>query len=217
MMQPFPPPPSDESTPSKDGSPILSNIPSERIEKLIMIDSAEDLLRRDPDFAPPFVERRVIQTLESLPLEDSSVDCVISNLALHWINDLPGIMVQINRSLMSDGLFLAAMLGGDTLFELRGSIQLAEQERKGGVSPHISPMASIPSHYPINIRCTRDRQSLDASEFQTSHHRCGGYRCSVSGCCVSPYRLTRIRRLGCPYQSTGIFRKGSLVINRSYL
>ena len=217
MMQPFPPPPSDESTPPKDGSPILSDIPSERIEKLIMIDSAEDLLYRDPDFAPPFVERRVIPTLESLPLEDSSVDCVISNLALHWINDLPGIMVQINRSLVADGLFLAAILGGDTLFELRGSIQLAEQERKGGVSAHISPMASIPSPCLIKSRCTRHRQSLDACEFQTSHNRCGRYRRSISGCCVSPYRSTRIRRLGCSYQSTGIFWKGSLVVNGSYL
>jgi SAM-dependent methyltransferase len=217
MMQPFPPPPSDDSTSPKDGSPTLSDVPSERLEKLIMVDSAEDLLHRDSDFAPPFVERRVIQTLESLPLKDSSVDCVISNLALHWINDLPGIMVQINRSLVPDGLFLAAMLGGDTLFELRGSVQLAEQERKGGVSPHISPMASIQSPCLINSRCTRHRQSLDASEFQTSHNRCGRYRRSLSRCCISPYRLTRIRRLGCPYQSTGIFWKGSPIVNRSYL
>ena len=58
------------------------------------------------------------------------------------VNDLPGIMVKINHALVPDGLFLAAMLGGDSLYELRGSIQLAEQERKGGVAPHISPMAS---------------------------------------------------------------------------
>ena len=136
--------------PPKDGSPILSDIPSERMEKLIMMDSAEHLLHRDTEFAPPFIERRVIPTLESLPFETGTVDCVISNLALHWINDLPGIMVQINQSLVPDGLFLAAILGGDTLFELRGSIQLAEQERKGGVSPHISPMAGISSLNPIN-------------------------------------------------------------------
>lgn len=217
MIQPFPPLPSEESIPSKDSSSVLSDVPSERIEKLIMIDSAEDLLHRDPDFAPPFVERRLIQTLESLPLEDSSVDCVISNLALHWINDLPGIMVQINRSLIPDGLFLAALLGGDTLFELRGSIQLAEQERKGGVSPHISPMASIPSPCLANSRCTRYRQSLDASEFQTSHNRCGRYRCSVSGCCVSTHRPTRIRRFGCSYNPTYVFWKRSPIVNRSYL
>ena len=166
MMQPFPPPPLDESAPPNNCSPILSDIPSERIGKLVMIDSAEHLLHRDPEFAPPFAERRVIPTLESLPLEDSSVDCVISNLVLHWINDLPGIMVQINRSLVPEGLFLAAILGGDTLFELRGSIQLAEQERKGGVSPHISPMASTTLSYRTVYRCERHRQSSRSREFQ---------------------------------------------------
>lgn len=142
MMQPCPPPPSDQGPTPKDAAPILPDIPSERIGKLIMLDSSHDLLHRDADFAPPFVERQDVPTLESLPLEPSSVDCVISNLALHWINDLPGIFLQINRALIPDGLFLAAILGGDTLYELRGSIQLAEQERKGGVAPHISPMAS---------------------------------------------------------------------------
>ena len=107
-----------------------------------MVDSADHLLHRDTDFAPSVVERRIIPTLESLPFEENSVDCVISNLALHWVNDLPGIMVKINHALVPDGLFLAAMLGGDSLYELRGSIQLAEQERKGGVAPHISPMTS---------------------------------------------------------------------------
>lgn len=144
-MQSYPPPPSDDNPYPKEGAQVLSDMPSERMEKLIMVDSADHLLHRDTEFAPPFVERRIIPTLESLPFQESSVDCVISNLALHWVNDLPGIMVQINRALVPDGLFLAAILGGDTLFELRGSIQLAEQERKGGVSPHISPMAGTPS------------------------------------------------------------------------
>ena len=142
MMQPCPQPPTDQSPATQNGGPILSDIPYERIDKLIMIDSANDLLHRDDeDFHPALVERRAVPTLELLSLEPSSIDCVISNLALHWINDLPGIMVQINRALVPDGLFLAAILGGDTLYELRGSIQLAEQERKGGVSPHLSPMA----------------------------------------------------------------------------
>lgn len=142
MMQSYPPPTSDDDAYPREGAPVLSDIPSERMEKLIMVDSADHLLHRDTDFAPPVVERRIIPTLETLPFEENSVDCVISNLALHWVNDLPGIMVKINHALVPDGLFLAAMLGGDSLYELRGSIQLAEQERKGGVAPHISPMAS---------------------------------------------------------------------------
>jgi NADH dehydrogenase [ubiquinone] 1 alpha subcomplex assembly factor 5 len=146
MTQSYPPPSSDAPSAPKDGAPVLPDIPSERLQKLLMLDSAQHLLHRDTEeFAPSWIERRVIPTLESLPLEENSVGCVISSLVLHWVNDLPGIMLQINRCLLPDGLFLAAMLGGDTLYELRGSIQLAEQERKGGVSPHISPMAGITS------------------------------------------------------------------------
>jgi NADH dehydrogenase [ubiquinone] 1 alpha subcomplex assembly factor 5 len=180
MMEPCPSPPLEESPPPKDGSPILSDIPSERIEKLIMVDSSEHLLHRDPEFGPPFVERRVIPTLESLPFEPSSMDCVISNLALHWINNLPGIMVQINQSLVPDGLFLAAILGGDTLYELRGSIQLAEQERKGGVSPHISPMASISFINLTNRRCKRHWQSPHSRKFQAADDRRGRYSRCIS-------------------------------------
>lgn len=68
---------------------------------------------------------------------------VMSSLSLHWINDLPGVLTQINNLLKPDSPFLGAMLGGDSLFELRTSLQLAEQERKGGISPHVSPLADV--------------------------------------------------------------------------
>ena len=68
---------------------------------------------------------------------------VLSSLSLHWINDLPGILTQINNVLKPDCPFIGAMLGGDTLFELRTSLQLAEQERRGGLSPHVSPLADV--------------------------------------------------------------------------
>ncbi len=77
---------------------------------------------------------------ELLPFADESLDLVISNLALHWVNDLPGAMVQINRALKPDGLFHGAILGGDTLFELRKALMDAEIELEGGLSPRISPM-----------------------------------------------------------------------------
>ena len=163
MMESFPVPKSDGPAIPKDDNPILSDIPYERIKNLLMLDSADRLLHRDLDFSPSFVQRQVIPTLESLPLEEESIDCVISNLALHWINDLPGIMIQIHRCLVPDGLFLAAILGGDTLYELRGSIQLAEQELKGGVAPHLSPFAGIfcSTSRILIIRCERYRQSID--------------------------------------------------------
>lgn len=68
---------------------------------------------------------------------------MISNLALHWFNDLPGIFKSINSCLKPDGVFLASLFGGETLYELRSSLQLAEQERRGGLSPHLSPFTKI--------------------------------------------------------------------------
>lgn len=67
-------------------------------------------------------------------------DVFMSNLALHWVNDLPGSLIQIRHTLKEDGVFIGALLGGDSLFELRTSLQLAELEREGGLSPRVSPM-----------------------------------------------------------------------------
>jgi SAM-dependent methyltransferase len=78
---------------------------------------------------------------EALPFADASLDLVVSALALHAVNDLPGALVQIRRALKADGLFLAALLGGDTLNELRESFAAAEAEVEGGVSPRVAPFA----------------------------------------------------------------------------
>lgn len=50
------------------------------------------------------------------------------------------MLTQIKEALVPDGLFLGAMFGGDTLFELRTSLQLAQIDREGGISPYVSPM-----------------------------------------------------------------------------
>jgi SAM-dependent methyltransferase len=80
---------------------------------------------------------------EALPFRDGSLDLVVSALALHFVNDLPGALIQIRRALKPDGLFLAAMLGGDTLTELRQSFAEAEAEIEGGVSPHVAPFTDV--------------------------------------------------------------------------
>jgi len=77
--------------------------------------------------------------LDTIPR--NSQEAIVSCLSLHWVNDLPGVLVQIKEALKPDGVFIGAVLGGDTLFELRTSLQLAELEREGGISPHVSPMA----------------------------------------------------------------------------
>ena len=72
-----------------------------------------------------------------------TLDLAVSALALHFVNDLPGALVQIRRSLKPDGLFLAALIGGDTLTELRQSFAAAESEIEGGISPRVAPFADI--------------------------------------------------------------------------
>jgi len=85
----------------------------------------------------------VVADEEALPFRDSSLDLVVSGLALHFANDLPGVLTQIRRALKPDGLFLAALLGGDTLTELRQAFAEAETEIEGGVSPRVAPFADL--------------------------------------------------------------------------
>lgn len=80
---------------------------------------------------------------ETLPFADGSLDAVFGALSLHWVNDLPGTLSQIRRALKPDGLLLLAMLGGETLVELRDALFEAESEVTGGVSPRVSPFADL--------------------------------------------------------------------------
>ena len=80
---------------------------------------------------------------EFLPFAEGSLDLILSNLSLHWVNDLPGMLLQARRALKSDGLFLASMLGGETLKDLREALMTAEAEEEGGVSPRVSPFVDV--------------------------------------------------------------------------
>jgi len=79
----------------------------------------------------------------SQPFADGSLDLVVSGLALQFVNDLPGALIQIRRALKADGLLLAAMIGGDSLSELREAFAQAESEVEGGLSPRVLPFADI--------------------------------------------------------------------------
>jgi len=89
--------------------------------------------------------RRTRLTLdeERLPFSANAFDLVISGLSLHWVNDLPGALLQIHRTLAPDGLFLATVFGGETLGELRATLTDAELAVSGGVSPRISPFVDV--------------------------------------------------------------------------
>lgn len=101
------------------------------------------------DLAPAFARLAGAKGLalagdeEALPFGPAHFDLILSALSLHWVNDLPGTLAQIAYSLKPDGLFLAALLGGETLAELRQALYAAEEAEEGGVSPRISPFLDI--------------------------------------------------------------------------
>ena len=121
---------------------VTNNVLGETVEKLTACDISPSMLKHVKGTPGLDFNTKVLDE-EKFDFEDNSLDLVISNLSLHWINDLPACFKAINKSLQPDGVFMASMFGGETLFELRSSLQLAEQERKGGLSPHVSPFTQI--------------------------------------------------------------------------
>jgi SAM-dependent methyltransferase len=113
-------------------------------ERAVDIGTPGDAVRR------ALVASGKVTAVEAVPFRDEIVsapagtlDLAVSALALQFVNDLPGALVQIRRVLKPDGLFLAALIGGDTLSELRQSFAAAESEIEGGISPRVAPFADI--------------------------------------------------------------------------
>ena len=106
------------------------------VERVVAADPAAGFLR--PSAALP-----VVADPELLPFRAASFDLAVSALALHWVADLPGALIQLRRIVKPDGLFLAALLGGATLGELRTAFIEAELAEEGGASPRVSPTASL--------------------------------------------------------------------------
>ncbi|KAK9387668.1 hypothetical protein V1515DRAFT_599869 [Lipomyces mesembrius] len=148
--------------------PNDNGVMQSRINKIIMTEMSEKLLYRDSDPDQfPFnkdlditrvkLDEEVLYTPELLnaitgseapqPFSDymfeNSVNTVISNLSIHWVNDLPGLLRKIKFMLVPDGLFIASMFGGDSLFELRTSLQIAEMDLFGRIAPRLSPLADV--------------------------------------------------------------------------
>jgi SAM-dependent methyltransferase len=109
------------------------------IATLVQCDAAPAMAARAARNGRP----TVLASEELLPFAPASFDLVLSNLSLHWVNDLPGCLLQANRILRPDGLFLAALLGGDTLHELREVLLEAELAVHGGAGPRIAPAIDL--------------------------------------------------------------------------
>jgi len=108
------------------------------IETLLQADLSPAMLKRTRGAAP-----KLVADEEWLPIRQGALDLILSNLNLHWANDLPGALLQIRNALKPDGLFLGAMFGGRTLHELRDCLMRAEIAETGGVSPRVSPFAEV--------------------------------------------------------------------------
>ena len=113
---------------------ILKNL--SKIDTTLQCDLSERMVRQTSGL-------RFAADEEFLPVGDGMLDLLISCLSLHWVNDLPGCLIQMRQALKEDGLFLAALFGGETLKELRQSLIEAETQIVGGAGPRVSPFADI--------------------------------------------------------------------------
>ncbi|XP_045790687.1 putative methyltransferase At1g22800, mitochondrial [Trifolium pratense] len=145
------------------------------IQKLIVMDASYDMVQRcqndyhasnNPDNTETMF---VVGDEEFLPIKENSVDLVISCLGLHWTNDLPGAMIQSMLALKPDGLFLAAILGGETLKELRIACTVAQMEREGGISPRISPLAQVRDAGNLLTRAGFNLPGVDVDEYTVKY------------------------------------------------
>lgn len=114
---------------------VADAVSPEKVRQWVSLDPVPGML--------PRTGARVAARAEQLPLDAPVFDLVVSFLDLHHLNDVPGALIQANRALKPDGLFLAISFGGATLAGLRSALLEAEMELTGGASPRISPMADL--------------------------------------------------------------------------
>ncbi|XP_018674404.2 putative methyltransferase At1g22800, mitochondrial [Musa acuminata AAA Group] len=144
------------------------------MEKLIMMDMSFDMIKVLKDTDEKFARNNletfyVVGDEEFLPIKENSLDLVISCLGLHWTNDLPGAMIQARLALRPDGLFLAAILGGETLKELRIACTIAQMEREGGISPRLSPLAQVRDAGNLLTRAGFTLPGVDVDEYTVKY------------------------------------------------
>ncbi|XP_055977600.1 arginine-hydroxylase NDUFAF5, mitochondrial isoform X1 [Sorex fumeus] len=146
---------------------IAQNLNKEAVGKIFQTDIAENALKNTLETEVPTVS--VLADEEYLPFRENTFDLVVSSLSLHWVNDLPRAFQQIHYVLKPDGVFIGAMFGGDTLYELRCSLQLAETEREGGFSPHVSPFTAVSDLGHLLARAGFNTLTVDTDEIQVNY------------------------------------------------
>jgi SAM-dependent methyltransferase len=132
------------------------------VETVISVEACRPLLAQAPGL-------RVAADEEALPFADGSLNLAVSALSLQFVNDLPGALVQIRRALKPDGLFIGALVGGQSLWELRECFADAELEVDGGVSPQVPPMADVRDYGALLQRAGFALPVVDSDRFVVTY------------------------------------------------
>ncbi|KAL6523343.1 hypothetical protein OROGR_016946 [Orobanche gracilis] len=143
----------------------------------------------------------IVADEEFLPTKESSVDLVISSLGLHWTNDLPGAMIQSRLALKPDGLFLAAILGGETLRELRIACTVAQMEREGGISPRLSPLAQVRDAGNLLTRAGFTIPGVDVDEYTVRYDSGLSYKVALE-------LIEHLRTMG---ETNALYQRGKIL------
>ncbi|XP_061627089.1 arginine-hydroxylase NDUFAF5, mitochondrial isoform X5 [Phyllopteryx taeniolatus] len=146
---------------------IAQHLSKDTVERLFLTDISETALRQN--VAGEMRRHALAADEEFLPFRENSFDLVLSSMSLHWINDLPAALRQIHAVLKPDGVFIGAAAGGETLYELRCSLQLAETEREGGFSAHVSPYAAVTDVGNLLGRAGFNTLTVDIDELQVCY------------------------------------------------
>ncbi len=135
----------------------IENLSEFKIQKLFTTDTASQL------------NSNIIADEEILPFKSNSFDLVLSPLNLHSNNDLPGTLSQIQNTLKPDGLFVAALLGGETLHELRQTFQRVEMQLSNGLSPRVFPFADMPQMGALMQRANFNLPVIDSEKVTVTY------------------------------------------------
>ncbi|XP_061685499.1 arginine-hydroxylase NDUFAF5, mitochondrial isoform X2 [Syngnathoides biaculeatus] len=146
---------------------VAQHLSKDVVECLFMTDVSESALRQN--VAGEMRRHALAADEEFLPFRENSFHLVLSSMSLHWVNDLPAALRQIHDVLKPDGVFIGAAVGGETLYELRCSLQLAETEREGGFSPHVSPFVAVADLGNLLGRAGFDVLTVDVDEVQVRY------------------------------------------------
>jgi len=149
---------------------ISPHLIKENVGTIIQSDMSEVMVHRSRG-APEdeMLTHRLVADEELVPFREGSVDLILSSLAAHWINDLPGWFRRCFSVLRPDGCMIGSILAGETLHELRVSLQLAEMERLGGIGAHISPFVEAQDIGALMSRAGFGMITLDADEMQVGY------------------------------------------------